>query len=374
MIGSIRRIWRLTLKELLVTLGIPKMRAILIIPPMIQLVLFSFAVSLEVTNVRLGVVNLDSGAESSTFLKSFGVKPVFKEIVYYRSYEELKEAIELREIFAGLAIPNDFSAKLLGDGETAKVQFLVDGRRANASVILSGYVSQITPTYGIKAALRNADGSNVSMGPVARKWFNPNLIARNSFLPGLICLLTTTVGILVSSLSISREREMGTFEQLLVSPASPIEIVAGKTIASLLMATISVLLITTIVIFGFKLPLQGPFWLMMATTILYLTSIVSVGLMISALSRTQQQSTLGIFLFMPLAVMLSGFATPVENMPSWLKTATVVNPVRWEMDVMKGLFLRGASTESIGLCLIPLAIVAAFSLFAACYMFKRRME
>lgn len=374
MLGTLRRTRRIVLKELIVNLGSPKMRAVLIFPPIMQLIMFAYAVSLEVTNVRLGVFNMDAGVESATFLQSFGVKPVFREVVYYRSYEELKDALERREIFAGLSIPNDFSTRLLGDGEPAKVQLLLDGRRANASAILGGYVAQITQSYGIKAALRSSDGRNFSAGPIARRWFNPNLISRNAFMPGLICLIMTTVGLMVSSFSIAREREMGTFEQLIVSPAAPAEIVTGKTIAAVLLATCSALLSTAIVIFGFKIPLQGTFALFLASTILYLTSIVSVGLMISSAATTQQQAMLGVFLFMPPAMILSGFATPIDNMPDWLKTATIVNPVRWEMDVMKGLFLRGSSTDAIVARLIPLAVVAVVSLFAAGFMFKRRME
>ncbi len=374
MLDYLRRVRRIVLKELAINLGIPKMRAVLIFPPIMQLIMFAYAVSLEVTNVRLGVFNMDAGAESSTFLQSFGVKPVFREVVYYRSYEELKDALERREIFAGLSIPNDFSTRLLGDGEPAKVQLLLDGRRANASAILGGYVAQITQSYGIKAAIQTPDGANVPIGPIARRWFNPNLISRNAFMPGLICLIMTMVGMLVSSFSIAREREMGTFEQLLVSPAAPMEIVAGKTIAGVMTATFSALIATSIVIFGFKIPFQGSFALFLASTVLYLTSIVSVGLMISSAATTQQQAMLGVYLFMPPAMVLSGFATPIDNMPNWLQAATFGNPVRWEMEVMKGLFLRSASTAAIGKCLAPLAVVAVVSLFAAGFMFKRRME
>ena len=374
MFASFRRVRRLFLKELAINLGMPKMRAVLIFPPILQLVMFAYAVSLEVTNVRLGVFNMDAGAESSTFLQSFCVKPVFKETVGYRSAQELKDALERREIFAGLVIPNDFSARVLGSGEPAKVQLLLDGRRANASAILGGYVAQITQSYGIKAAVQAADGGSVPTGPIARRWFNPNLLSRTAFMPGLICLLTTTVGLMVSSFSISREREMGSFEQLLVSPASPSEIVVGKMAAAVFLATCSALLTTAIVIFGFKIPLQGSFALMLGSLVLYLTSIVSIGLMISSASTTQQQSMLGVFLFMPPAIILSGFASPIDNMPHWLSAATVVNPVRWEMAIMRGLFLRDASLEKIGLCLIPLAAVAAVSLSAAGYMFRKRME
>ena len=351
MFASFRRVRRLFLKELAINLGMPKMRAVLIFPPIVQLVMFAYAVSLEVTNVRLGVFNMDAGAESSTFQQSFCVKPVFKETVGYRSAQELKDALERREIFAGLVIPNDFSARVLGSGEPAKVQLLLDGRRANASAILGGYVAQITQSYGIKAAVQSADGGSVPTGPIARRWFNPNLLSRTAFMPGLICLLTTTVGLMVSSFSISREREMGSFEQLLVSPAAPSEIVLGKMASAVFLATCSALLTTAIVIFGFKIPLQG-----------------------CSASTTQQQSMLGVFLFMPPAIILSGFASPIDNMPHWLSAATVVNPVRWEMAIMRGLFLRDASLEKIVLCLIPLAAVAAVSLSAAGYMFRRRME
>ena len=373
--SSIRRVWRLILKELLITIGIPEMCAVLIVPPLMQLVMFAYAVSLEVINVRVGVCNMDFGVESSTFLKTLTAKPVFCETVFYHSYDELKDAIEKRDIFVAIAIPQDFSQKYLSPNETADLQLLVDGRRANASAIVSGYISYIVQTYGIQATVQNTDMKLASTNDVViRRWFNPNLLARNSFLPGLICLLTTTVGIMVSALSISREREMGTFEQLLVSPASPFEIVIGKAIASVILATCSVFLITGVTIYWFKLPLLGSFWILLAASTLYLTSIVSVGLVISAVSSTQQQSTLGVFLFMPTAVMLSGFATPIQNMPLWLRVITIPNPVRWEMEVMKSLFLKGTSTEVIVLRLIPLALVAAFSLIFACYMFNRRKE
>ena len=376
MLGSLRRVWRLTLKELKISFGDKKSRIVLIVPPIMQLIIFAAAVTLEVNNVRLGVYNVDAGVEGAAFLKSFSTRPVFKEIKYYDGQDELKRALENREIFSALIIPEDFSQKILSSNETASVQALFDGRRANASAILAGYTSSITHAYGISVATRRvgnvADVS--SNGVVSRRWFNPNLQARTAFMPCLICLLATTVGMIVSVLSIARERETGTFEQLLVSPASPFEIVLGKAISAVLLATVSVLIVTAIVVWGFHIPLQGSSWVLLATTPLYLTSIVGVGLMISALSATQQQATLGMFLFIPPAVMLSGFATPIENMPLWLQDFTIVNPVRWQMKLMRGLFLRDLSAEAVTTCVVPLAIIAFFSFGAAVYMFKRRME
>ena len=376
MSGSIRRVWRLILKELLISFGNPKTRLVLIFPPIMQLIIFASAVTLDVKNVRTGVYNMDSGVEAAAFLKAFSTKPIFKELRYYRGHDEIKRALENREIFAAIIVPEDFSQKVLAQGETAQIQLLLDGRRANAANILGGYVSTIVQTYGVDVEVAKSGGSieRIAPGVVPRRWFNPNLSAHNAFMPCLVCLLATTVGMIVSSQSIARERETGTFEQLLVSPASPVEIVLGKTISAVFLATISALMITAIVIWGFRTPLQGSFWTVLATLVLFLTSIISIGLMISALSTTQQQATLGMFLFLPPAIMLSGFATPIENMPSWLQTFTLLNPVRYEMSLMRGLFLRDMSINSIIPCVVPLIIIAFLSFSAACYMFKRRME
>ncbi len=371
---TFQRILRLVVKEIKDVLSDPHARTILIVPPIIQLIVFSFAISLDVKNVRLGVLNQDVGVESATFLESFCTQPIFRKVVPLRNYRELDEAIDQRKVFAALVLPPDFSQKMQSKDETAKIQLILDGRRANAATIFSGYVAMITSWYGVRATIQDVGPKVTSYGASVRRWFNPNLLARVAFMPGLICLMATTVGILVSASSISREREMGTFEQLLVSPLSPLEIVTGKTVAAVALATLSSMLIFTVVVFGFKIPLQGSFLVFLLTTILYLTSIVGVGLFISALSTTQQQSTLGCFIFMPLAVMTSGFATPVDNMPTFLQQLTIVNPARWEINVLRGLFLRGATFDAILPNAYPLALVAVFSLLLAIFMFKRRME
>ncbi len=377
MLHSVRRVWRIVWKEALIAAGSHKMRVVLIAPPILQTIIFAFALSMDVQNVKIGVCNRDAGVEGAAFLKAFFVKPIFKEVVYYFSDDEIKTAIERREIFAAAIIPSDFSQKILSGDEAAEIQLLLDGRRANAAAILGGYVARIAQTYGAVVARERVDvrstPASVS-GLTVRRWFNPNLLSRQAFLPCLICLLATTVAMIVSALSIARERETGTFEQLLVAPESPFEIVLGKTISAVMLATCSTLLVTALVVWGFKIPLQGPFWLMFATMLLYLISVVSVGLMISAASATQQQATLGMFLFLPPAIMLSGFATPIENMPSWLQCVTIFNPVRWEMSLMRGLFLRDMSAGAIVPHVVPLVVVAILSFSASCYMFKRRME
>ncbi|MDO5309890.1 MAG: ABC transporter permease [Planctomycetia bacterium] len=372
--GSVTRIASLIRKEFLALLGDRVSCVLLIFPPIMQLIVFSFAASQEIVNVRLGVMNLDQGVQSAALVRSFKAEPVFREVITLRGYRELDAALDQRKIIAAVVIPEDFSQKVASNSG-AEIALTLDGRRANASGILGGYIGKIAHSYDASLVTQRSASVNAgSSGVITRYWFNPNLNARNSFIPGLVCITMTTVGMLASAMSIAREREFGTFEQLLVSPLKPYEIVLGKAFTAVVLGTLSSTLVLLVVLFGFKLPLHGPLWLFYATTILYLTSIVSVGLCVSSLSITQQQATLGIFLFLPPAVMTSGYATPIENMPIFLQHATVINPVRWQIDVLKGLFLRGSQLTSIALCLIPLACVAAVSLGAAIFMFKRRME
>ena len=372
--NRLSRILQLVRKEFLAILGDRVSRAVLIVPPIIQLIVFSFAASQDVVNVKLGVLNFDSGRESASFIRAFQTEPVFKEIIPLDGYAHLNDAIDRQTIHGAIVIPEDFSCKILSGDQIPEFSVTLDGRRANASAILGGYIARIAQTYGVKTDPNVATTSRMNDPVLTRYWFNPNLIARNAFIPGLVCIVMTTIGMLVSATSIARERELGTFEQLLVSPLTPFEIVLGKALAAVCIATFSATLILIVIVYGFRMPLLGPLWLYYATTILYLTSIVNVGLFISSLSTTQQQATLGIFLFMPPAVMTSGYATPVDNMPLFLQYATIVNPVRWEIVVLKGLFLRGSSLESVVLCLTPLGCVAAVTFALAIYMFKRRIE
>ena len=370
MFESIKRVLLLIRKELTSTMSDPVGRVVLFIPPVVQFIMFSFAISQDVVNTRVAILNQDVGVEGASLMKSFMVEPVFKEIVNVTSYRELDSALENQRVIAAIVIPQDFSRRVHSPGETPTIQVTLDGRRANGAGALGGYVQQIAARFGATPKIETSS----ERGLIVRRWFNPNAIARVAFMPGLVCIIMTTVGMIVSATSIARERELGSFEQLVVSPLSPLEIVIGKAASAVALATISAIVILLLVVFGFGTPLLGPLWLFMLSTALYLTAIICVGLFISSISTTQQQATLGLFLFMPPAIMLSGFATPVENMPEWLQFLTIPNPVRWELIVLKGLLTRGASVRSIAICLVPLALVAATTFSCAAFMFKRRME
>jgi ABC-2 type transport system permease protein len=209
---------------------------------------------------------------------------------------------------------------------------------------------------------------------VERNWFNPNLDYKWYTLPSLVAILSMLVSLLVTAMSVAREREVGTFEQLLVSPLRPVEILAGKAAAALLVALVEASVILLIAVFGFKVPFQGSVPLLYGAMTVFLLSIIGVGLFISALSMTQQQAILGTFTFMVPAVVLSGFATPIENMPHWLQSITPGNPLRWFLVIVRGIFLKGMPAADVAANTWPMAIIALVTLSAAAILFRKRME
>ncbi len=248
---------------------------------------------------------------------------------------------------------------------------MLDGRRSNASPIVGGYAGRIINQFVRDRIPRGVTGG---VDLETRNWFNVNLDPRKTTIPSLVCVLAMVLGIIISGLSIARERETGTFEQILVSPLTPTEILLGKAIPALVLATCSAVMLIGITIFIMKIPLQGSFILLLASLDLFLLSIIGVGLFVSSLSLTQQQAILGVILVMPPFTMLSGFATPIENMPNWMQWLTVINPARWYMVIVKGVFMKGMGAWEVFLNCIPLAAISLITLTAAGIMFRRRME
>ena len=209
---------------------------------------------------------------------------------------------------------------------------------------------------------------------VARVWFNPDQDALWSTVPSLLAILVALEGLMVTALSVARERELGTFEQLLVSPLSPAEIVIGKTIPAMLIGLGEGTLVLAVATLYFRVPLTGSLWLLYAGMTAYLLAVVGVGLFISSLALTQQQAILGTFAFMVPMVLLSGFASPIENMPDWLQTATLANPLRHFIVIVKGVFLKAMPARDVLHNLWPLTILALLTFSAATWLFRRRTE
>ena len=364
------RLFNLIIKEFLAALRDPKARMVLIGPPIVQIFIFSYAITQEVSNVTLGVYNQDAGKEGYVLTQRFQHSPTFTKTVTISHDAEINPIIDNQNALAVLVIPQDFSRELQA-GRGAKVQVLLDGRKANAAPIVGGYAAKIVNKFAREYQLPGTPGR---IDIETRNWFNENLHPRRTTIPCLVCILAAVLGLIISGLSIARERETGTFEQLLVSPLTPTEILLGKAVPALVLATCSAVMLIGIAIFMMGIPLQGSFFLLLVSLNLFLLSIIGIGLFVSSLSLTQQQAILGVILVMPPFVMLSGFATPVENMPNWMQWITVANPVRWYLVIVKGVFMKGMGVGEAFLNCIPLAIIALTTLTAAAVMFRRRME
>jgi len=364
------RLFALIVKELLVVLRDPRSRILLIGPPLMQLVVFAFAATLEIKNVDVVVLDRDEGSRGAEVIRRIEGSPTFHSVERVRDPAAVQTAIDQQKAIAAIEIGPEFSRDLAA-GYPVHVQVLLDGRRSNAAQIVDGYLGEIIGGY----LAESRRGPPIPIPRVVeRNWFNPNLTFQWFTVPGLIAIIALLIGLIVTSLSVARERELGTFDQLMVSPLRTHEILLGKMLPPLVigLVLVTVYILATVVIFG--VPLRGSVVLLYASAACFLASVIGVGLFISALAMTQQQAILGAFLFMAPATLLSGFATPIENMPSWLKPITIANPLRHFLVVVRGVFLKGMSARDVFANTLPLVIIAAVTLSAAAWLFRKRME
>lgn len=364
------RILALIVKELLSVWRDKKSRFVLIVPPLVQLAVFSYAATYDVTDVTLALFNQDNGLASRELVARIQGSPTFARLQVVDSEQALAAAIDSRDAMAALRIPQDFSRRLEA-GQGASVQLVLDGRRSNTAQIAATYLTAIIIDHN--AAIANAAGQSTGSTLVTRVWFNPNLESLWVVVPGLVGVLTQVVALVVTGLSVARERELGTFEQLLVTPLRPWEILIGKTMPGLLIGLFEGSIIVAASQIWFKVPLTGSVLLLYLSLTVFLLCTIGVGLFISALSSTQQQAIMGSFFFLVPTMILSGFATPVQNMPDWLQTLTLVNPVRHFLVVLWGVFLKDLPAALVWQSVWPMAVLAVLTLAGAAWLFRRRM-
>jgi ABC-2 type transport system permease protein len=366
------RIRTLIVKELLAVWRDKKSRIILIVPPVVQMTVFSFAATLEVKNVPIAVLNRDWGTAARDLVARFEGSPNFGEVRHLGGEPEIARALDSRSVLMVLHIGPDFSRDVAA-GRPATVQLLLDGRRSNAAQLVAGYATAIIDRYNEELS-QAQDTPRPPSVVVARVWFNPNLESTWYSVPSLVAILTTLMGLVVTALSVARERELGTFEQLLVSPLEPVEIIIGKTAPALLIGVAEGTVMVLVGVLVFRVPLHGSLALLYGSMVVFLAAVIGVGLFISSLAKTQQQAILGAFVFMVPSMLLSGFASPIENMPDWLQTVTLANPIRYFLVIVKGGFLKDMPAAAVLRNLWPMAVIAAVTLSAATWLFRHRLE
>lgn len=366
------RIPALIQKEFLSLFRDPKGRVVLIMPPLLQLIIFAFAATLEVKNVHLAVFNQDSGRHGTEIVQRLAGSPTFSEIEFVGNDARIKELVDRQDVIGAVHIPPEFSRNL-ERGVAAPLQIILDGRRSNAAQIVSGYITQVATTYGREVMARRGEAMTRAV-IVDRNWFNENLIYLWFTVPSLVAILALLVTVLVTALSVARERELGTFEQLLVSPLMPYEILIGKMVPGIVIGMAEGLVIAAVAVFIFGVPFTGSVGLLVLSLFAFIMSIVGVGLFISSLSKTQQQAILGTFVFLMPAITLSGYASPVENMPQWLQVANEINPLKHFLITVKGLFLKDMPVQEVWANSWPLLLIGLVTLSVSSWFFARRLE
>jgi len=363
------RLYALIIKELLAALRDPRARMSLVTPPLIQLFLFAFAATLEVSNVPVGVYNEDWGAASPRLVSRFERATAFSEIRRYASEKQAQKAIDDQEVMIVVHIPQDFSRKLAA-GETPAVQLLLDGRKSNSAQLVNGYVGAIVAQFARDfTAGRQIDPPSEI---VDRSWYNPNREYRRAMVPPLIGTLAMSTVLMIVGMSVARERELGTFEQLLVSPLQPVEIIIGKAVPGLLVGLAQAVVIALIVTFVFGIHPEGSVALLFFGLAVFLMSVIGVGLFISSLVSNQQQAMMGIMVYMMPGMMLSGFSSPIQNMPTWLQPLALINPLTHFLVIVRGVFLRDMPFALVAERIWPMAATGVVSLAIAAWMFRRQ--
>lgn len=346
------RILALVLKELATLWQDRKTRAVLLVPPLVQVLVFANAATFDVTNVPLAVWNQDQGAQGAAFVRRFAASPAFRIVAVPDNPDAAARLIDDKDAAAVLHIPERFSADLLA-GRPARVQLLVDARRSNTALLLNGYAQTIAGRF----SLEMNPGTTLPLSVETRDWFNPTLDPQWFILPGLVAVLSLMMAMLVAALSLARERELGTFEQLLATPLRPPEILIGKAVPAMIVGVIEANIVVVASILLFHVPFVGSVWLLQASLVVYMLAGAGVGLVISSITSTQQQAMLGVFMYASPAVILSGFASPIENMPQLVEWLSRLDPVRYMLVISRGVFLQDMPVAVAVHAIWPMALI-----------------
>lgn len=368
MIGA--RLKSILIKELWAILRDPRTRIILIVPPIMQLLVFGFATTLEVKNMTLGVLNRDGGAWSREVLERVAGSPNVRRIILLKSETELREAIDRQRVIAALRFASNFSADV-ANGHGGVIGLISDGRRSNAAQIVSSYLDQIAASAGASVARQETPAA---AGSVVINWFNRNLDYLWFTMPALIAIISAVTCMSVVAQSVARERELGTYDQLMVSPLRVWEILVGKMAPPVLIGTFITTVYVILIPLVFAVPLRGSVALLYFALLFYLLALTGVGMFVSVISATQQQAFLGMFLVAIPMILLSGYASPVDNMPRWLQWVAQLDPVTYFLKVTEGVFLKGMPARDVIDNCWPLAIISGVTLSASAVLFRSRME
>ncbi len=371
MIGAPLRILSLVRKEVLALLRDPRSRVILFLPPLLQSFLFGYAATFDLNHAPYAVYDEDHGAASSELLSRFEGSGVFERIATIQREADIARLINDRDAMLVVRIGPDFQRRLTA-GQSADIQVIVDGRNSNTAGTAVGYVNAIVD--GFNADWRAAHGlADPPLHVSVRAWYNGNLETSWNMIPGLIGTITLLQVLMLTALSVAREREDGTFDQLLVTPIRPAEIMLGKALPSTVVGLIQATLIFLVAQLWFRIPFAGSLITLYSGLILFVIAAVGIGLFVSSLVTSMQQAMLFSFVLLMPFILLSGLATPIANMPDVFQWITYVDPLRYALDITRRVYLEGVGLGVLVGDLWPLIVISVVTLPIAAWMFRNRL-
>ena len=383
-----KRIREIVRKELRQTLREPRMRVVLFIPPLIQLIIFGYAVNLDVETSRIAWMDQDRTPASRELFEAFAGSGRFQVLAAPSRESEVEELLDHGRVHAVVRLLPGFGRDI-ARGKTTSVQVLLDGSNSNTASIVSAYASGVIAAYGNRVRVRQQrarlvaftgrTGEPVAAAPLpleirTRVWFNPDLRSRNYYVPGVVINIITLVTIMLTAMAIVREKEIGTMEQLLVTPIRPVELMIGKTLPFALVGLFDLVLVTVVALVVFRIPFQGSPLLLLASALLFLLTTLGIGLFLSTISQTQQQAMMASFFFFMPAFMLSGFAFPIRNMPVPVQMLSYLDPLRYFMEISRNIFLKGTGIAVLWPQMLALLVFGVTILGLSSLRFRKRLD
>ena len=372
MINFLYRILALGRKELISIWADPAIRAVLFVPIIIDTMMFGYGATYDLSNVRYAVQDLNRSPTSISLLAKFDGTGIFHRVLTVQTAAEIEQAVNAQQVLMAIRIGPQFEQQLLA-GETASIQLIVDARNSTTANSAVAYAAAVVEGFNTEQRQLRGEASAPPIVLETRAWFNPGLLTRWNFVPALIAMLCAMQTLMLTALSVAREREQGTFDQLLVTPLSPTEIMIGKAVIPMMVGLTQATIITLLARFWFQIPMAGSPVTLYLGLAPYMLAIVGIGLSISALAPNMQQAILWTNMFMMPMILLSGFTTPVKSMPVPLQHIMMLNPMRYGIDLARRVYLEGVGVAAITYDIIPLLLMAAVTLPLAAWLFRHRM-
>jgi ABC-2 type transport system permease protein len=357
-------------KEFIQVFREPRMRFLLFLPPVLQMIIFGYAVTLDVDHARIAWMDMDHTPESRALLARFEGSGRFDVVAAPQSEDDVQSVLDRSQAHAVVRVLPGF-ARDLARGRPTEVQVLLDGTNSNTASLVASYAAAV---IGAFSADQVANQPVINVAARSRVWFNPELRSRNYFVPGVAANILLMITLMLTAQAIIREKEIGTMEQLMVTPMRPIELMLGKTLPFALVGLVDMVLITVGALVIFHVPFRGNFLLLMFCAVLFLMTALGAGLFLSTISQTQQQANMMSFFFTTPAFMLSGFTFPIRNMPVVVQYLTYLNPLRYFMEIVRGIFLKGVGFPVLWPKMLALFVYGVVVLGMSAARFRKKLD